>query len=78
MYYQKGKFDSSVNVFAKVTFRLKSLELLERSNSEFWQIWPKLDILCDSDKHSENDLFVSHISRSVRPVTNSSVKTAGK
>ena len=34
MYYQKGNFDSSVNVSAKATFRLKSLGLLERSNCD--------------------------------------------
>ena len=33
MYYQKGKFNSSVHVSAKATFRLKSLELKKFNSS---------------------------------------------
>ena len=27
--------------------------------SEFWQIWPNLNVPCDSDKRSVNELFVN-------------------
>ena len=36
--------------------------------SEFWQICPKLNIPCDSDKHNGNELFVSSKYGSQRPL----------
>ena len=36
--------------------------------SELWQIWPKLNILCDSDKRNGNELFVYREYGSQRPL----------
>ena len=44
-------------------------------DSEFWQIWPKLNvnIPCDSDESSVNELFVSN--KQILNQANASMKT---
>ena len=41
--------------------------------SEFWQIWPKLNIPCDSDKRNGNELFACSKYGSQRPLLTTAV-----
>ena len=41
--------------------------------SEFWQIWPKLNIPCESDKCNGNDLFVCIKSGLKKPLLTTAV-----